>query len=213
MTNDSLVSGYKYDNAALNPSHKYLLPEVLSILNKLQKDQNLLSNRLFEVGCGNGSVANLIKNKGWDIYGIDPSVEGISYANKYYPKLKLYLNSVYDDLADLYGTFTIVISLEVIEHLYSPKKYISTVYSLLDSGGYVILSTPFHGYWKNLALAITNKFDDHFTAILEHGHIKFWSVKTITKLLEDAGFIDIKIKLVGRFPIFAKSMVVLAKKP
>jgi 2-polyprenyl-6-hydroxyphenyl methylase/3-demethylubiquinone-9 3-methyltransferase len=37
-----------------------------------------------------------------------------------------------------------------------------------------VISTPFHGYWKNIALAVSGKFDDHFTALWNGGHIKFF---------------------------------------
>lgn len=78
--------------------------------------------------------------------------------------------------------------------------------------GIAIISTPYHGYWKNLALALTGKMDAHFTALWDHGHIKFWSIKTLGKLLREAGFVDIRFKRVGQVPALAKSMVVIARK-
>jgi 2-polyprenyl-6-hydroxyphenyl methylase/3-demethylubiquinone-9 3-methyltransferase len=75
------------------------------------------------------------------------------------------------------------------------------------------MSTPYHGYWKNLALALSGKMDDHFMALRDHGHIKFWSEKTITKLLSHAGFNSIEISRAGRMPALAKSMVIVARKP
>ncbi len=209
MTNDPDISGYVWNHANLNHSHYYLLPKVLDLL----YESNVKEKFLFELGCGNGSVANEIQQKGWNITGVDVSVEGIKQANKKYPKLKLYLGSAYDDLHGKYGQFPIVLSLEVIEHVYFPRKYISTIYKLLEPKGRIILSTPYHGYFKNLALASTGKMDAHFTALWDHGHIKFWSFKTLKQLLEEFGFIDIKFHRVGRIPIIAKSMIVIATKP
>jgi 2-polyprenyl-3-methyl-5-hydroxy-6-metoxy-1,4-benzoquinol methylase len=209
MTNDSDISGYKWNHANLNHSHNYLLPMVLDLL----QESNVKEKCLFEVGCGNGSVAYELQKQGWKITGVDPSVEGIKYANKKYPKLKLYLGSAYDDLQGKYGQFAIVLSLEVIEHVYFPRKYISTIYKLLEPKGQIILSTPYHGYFKNLALALTGKMDAHFTALWDNGHIKFWSFKTLKQLLEEFGFIDIKFYRVGRIPIIEKSMIVIATKP
>jgi 2-polyprenyl-6-hydroxyphenyl methylase/3-demethylubiquinone-9 3-methyltransferase len=71
-----------------------------------------------------------------------------------------------------------VLSLEVIEHIYAPKDYAKSVYEILQPGGLAIISTPYHGYLKNLVLALSGKMDDHFTALWEHGHIEFWSMKT-----------------------------------
>ncbi len=80
-------------------------------------------------------------------------------------------------------------------------------------GGTAILSTPYHGYWKNLALALSGKLDRHFTALWDHGHIKFWSMKTLTLLLEEAGFRDIRFARVGRVPALAKAMIAVARRP
>lgn len=83
----------------------------------------------------------------------------------------------------------------------------------LNRGGEAVVSTPYHGFIKNLAMAVTGKMDSHFTALWDHGHIKFWSIKTLTHLLEEAGFREIKFHRVGRFPALAKSMIAVAKKP
>jgi SAM-dependent methyltransferase len=99
------------------------------------------------------------------------------------------------------------------EHVYAPRKYAKTIFDLLLPGGTAIISTPYHGYFKNLAMALSGKMDDHFHALWDHGHIKFWSKKTIKSLLLEAGFVDINFKLVGRIPILAKSMIVIARKP
>jgi hypothetical protein len=39
------------------------------------------------------------------------------------------------------------------------------------------VSTPYHGYHKNLGLALSGKMDAHFTALWEGGHIKFFSIR------------------------------------
>jgi 2-polyprenyl-6-hydroxyphenyl methylase/3-demethylubiquinone-9 3-methyltransferase len=63
--------------------------------------------------------------------------------------------------------------MEVVEHVYNPRKYVACVYSLLEECVVAIISTPYHSYIKNLALALTGKMDAHFTALWEFGHIKF----------------------------------------
>ena len=205
------ITGYGYQAAHLSHSHAYLLPTLKSLLDQLQS--HLSRRRLFELGCGNGSVANYLAGLGWDVTGVDPSDEGIAQANKAYPNLKLLSGSAYDSLALKYGTYPVVLSFEVVEHVYSPRRYAQTVFDLLEPGGAAIISTPYHGYWKNLALAVTGKMDAHFTALWDHGHIKFWSIQTLTQLLEEAGFVDCYFHKVGRVPALAKSMIVIARRP
>jgi 2-polyprenyl-6-hydroxyphenyl methylase/3-demethylubiquinone-9 3-methyltransferase len=133
-------------------------------------------------------------------------------SNQHYPELKLHKGSAYDDLPAQYGQFPVVISLDVVEHVYSPRKFASTLFGLVAEGGTAIVSTPYHGYWKNLALVLTGKMDDHFTALWDHGHIKFWSMKTMRVILEQAGFRNIIFHRVGRIPVIAKAMFAIAKK-
>jgi 2-polyprenyl-6-hydroxyphenyl methylase/3-demethylubiquinone-9 3-methyltransferase len=207
------VSGYSYQNEKeLNSIHSVLLPTVLNILNNLKS--NLKGKQsIFDLGCGNGSVANVLEGQDWDVTGVDPSIEGIKLANTKFPNLKLHNGSTYDNLKEKYGQFPALLSLEVIEHVYSPREYAKKIFDLLQPGGTAIISTPYHGYWKNLVLAISGKMDAHFHVLWDHGHIKFWSIKTLSKLLCEAGFVDIYFKRVGRIPPIAKSMIVTARKP
>lgn len=69
-----------------------------------------------------------------------------------------------------------------------------------------------HGYWKNLAIALTNQFDRHVSPLWDHGHIKFWSKKTLSELLRETGFVNLSIHQVGRVPVLAKAMIVAARK-
>ncbi|QXP84017.1 bifunctional 2-polyprenyl-6-hydroxyphenol methylase/3-demethylubiquinol 3-O-methyltransferase UbiG [Methylococcus sp. Mc7] len=112
------ISGYRYADAGLNHSHDYLLPTVLHLLDGLALPSD--QRRLFELGCGNGSVAHELTRRGWEVTGVDPSAEGIVAANTAYPEIKLYPGSAYDDLATSYGRFPVVLSLEVVEHVYFP---------------------------------------------------------------------------------------------
>ena len=208
---EEIYNGYRWPNADPSCSDQYLLPVVMKALSE-QREKNG-DERLFDLGCGNGSVAAVLAGQGWDVTGVDPSLEGIAQANESHPALKLYSGSAYDDLAELYGTFPLAISLEVVEHVYAPRDYASTLFSLIEPGGEVIVSTPYHSYLKNLVLAASGKLDAHFTALWDHGHIKFWSIKTLSSLLAEAGFVDIRFERVGRVPLLAKSMIAIARKP
>lgn len=213
MKDADAISGYEYADFETNHSHDYLLPSVMSELDKARAHLPAGKNRLFELGCGNGSVAAKLTQQGWDVTGVDPSAEGIAQAQAAYPSLKLSLGSAYDNLREKYGSFPVVTSLEVVEHVYAPRDYARTLYELLEPGGVAIISTPFHGYWKNLAMAVTGKMDAHFTALWDHGHIKFWSEKTLTQLLVERGFAPPRYIRVGRIPALAKSMIAVTRKP
>lgn len=201
---------FRWANEKSAPSHRYLWPKVSSILTRLSL--TIENKRLFDLGCGNGSFDALLTKAGWNVTGVDVSEEGISQARKAYTGINLNLGSAYDDLAEKYGQFPVCISLEVVEHLYSPSIFAKSLFLITEPGGHVILSTPYHGYFKNLVISLTGKWDSHFSPLKEGGHIKFWSPITLTLLLEEAGFCEIRYYFVGRIPLLAKSMIAVAKR-
>lgn len=108
--------------------------------------------------------------------------------------------------------FDAVVSTEVIEHLFAPHLLPMYARDCLREGGYLILSTPYHGYLKDLALSISDNWDSHHTPLWHGGHIKFWSRATLTQLLSEHGFRVLGFSGVGRLPYLWKSMVLIAKK-
>jgi 2-polyprenyl-6-hydroxyphenyl methylase/3-demethylubiquinone-9 3-methyltransferase len=154
-----------------------------------------------------------LTDHGYTVTAIDTSIDGIKLARLSFPGIAFDNGSAYDNLSEKFGKFNAVVSLEVVEHIFEPRKYVATVYDLLENGGLAIISTPYHSYVKNLALAVSGKMDDHFTALWDYGHIKFWSIKTLQILLLQAGFQDVCFRRVGRIPPLAKSMIAVAKRP
>lgn len=208
------IAGHRFKDAQPIHSHAYLLPSVdRTLLSHFQNNDPGTPKKVFDLGCGNGSVSAHLHQMGYQVVGVDPSNTGIEHAREAYPELELRLGSAYDDLETTYGKFDAVVSLEVVEHVYAPRDFAATLFSLLEPGGVAIVSTPYHGYFKNLCLALAGKMDAHFTALWDHGHIKFWSIRTLGMLLQEAGFVDIRFELVGRMPWLAKSMIAIAKRP
>lgn len=197
---------YRYENDEKNNSHVILLPAVDRIVKEFSP------GTVFDLGCGNGSVAKHLSNRCL-VVGVDPSNSAVAIANRAFPEIRIELGSAYDDLGTKYGAFDMVLSLEVVEHLYDPRSFARNVYGLLKPGGIAVISTPYHGYIKNVALAVSGKMDAHFWALWDGGHIKFWSIRTLSMLLEEAGLRVLRFERVGRIPALAKSMIALVEKP
>ena len=73
-------------------------------------------------------------------------------------------------------------AVEVVEHLYAPRIFVQNAYDALRPGGLLVVTTPYWGYLKNVALAVTNRTDAVLSALWDGGHIKHWSRKTMTTL-------------------------------
>jgi 2-polyprenyl-3-methyl-5-hydroxy-6-metoxy-1,4-benzoquinol methylase len=170
--------------------------------------------RILDIGCGNGFFIGPVSTK-CSVTGIDPSVEGIDYARSAYPDGRWERLAAVPEILDLLETdpFDYVVSVEVIEHVYLPRLWAQACYNALRPGGKLICTTPYHGYLKNLTLSLTNAWDAHIDPLWDGGHIKFWSRKTLSRLLTEAGFTDIGFSGRGRLPWLWKSMVLTARKP
>jgi 2-polyprenyl-3-methyl-5-hydroxy-6-metoxy-1,4-benzoquinol methylase len=171
--------------------------------------------RVLDIGCGNGYLAGQFLERGCRVVGIDPSESGIRVAREAHPRGRFEVACVAaDPLAQLgEQPFDLVISVEVIEHLYAPATWAEACFRALRPGGVLLCSTPYHGYLKNLILSLRGKWDAHWQPLNEGGHIKFWSVQTLSQLLRTAGFSEIAMRGAGRYPYLWKSMVLRASRP
>jgi 2-polyprenyl-6-hydroxyphenyl methylase/3-demethylubiquinone-9 3-methyltransferase len=65
---------------------------------------------------------------------------------------------------------------------------------------------------KNLALSIAGAWDAHHHPLVDGGHIKFWSRRTLAQLLSDEGFEEVAFQGAGRLPFLWKSMILMARR-
>jgi 2-polyprenyl-6-hydroxyphenyl methylase/3-demethylubiquinone-9 3-methyltransferase len=58
---------------------------------------------------------------------------------------------------------------------------------------------------------VPGAWDRHHHPLSDHGHIKFWSTRTLRILLLQAGFNAVRFNYLGRVPPLAKSMIAVAR--
>jgi 2-polyprenyl-6-hydroxyphenyl methylase/3-demethylubiquinone-9 3-methyltransferase len=173
----------------------------------------LHARRVVDIGCGNGALCRELADRGYEVVGCEPSAESLHFAQLGAPGLVFHRLGVDDDLSVIGNeSFDVAIATEVIEHVVTPFNLPHFAKQLLRPGGYLIVSTPYHGYLKNLVLAFTNKWDSHLNPFWDGGHIKFWSYKTLSRLLNESGFRVVRFIGAGRLPFLWKSMIVVAQK-
>lgn len=191
----------------------YLLPVVRKLLTGIPR------RRILDIGCGNGVWAREFLSEPKDgictFVGIDPSESGIRLAREAVPAARFEQDVATEDLLQRLheDPFDLVLSTEVVEHLYSPRTWARACWNCLTPGGHLICSTPYHGYLKNVAICLAGGWDKHHSVHNEGGHIKFFSRATLTDLLESAGFVDVRFAGAGRLPGLWKSMVLRARRP
>lgn len=199
----------KYAHAGAIQNHAYLWPPVLESITHLRGS----GARVLDAGCGNGSFCDVMQRElGLEVFGCDLSESGMEFAVKEYPACRFRQLSVYDDFVSAFDTtFDAVVSIEVVEHLYDPHTFLRRVREALKPGGLFVVTTPYHGYLKNILIAAAGRSDRHHNPLYTGGHIKFWSRATLSSALRKAGFESITFRGAGRWPYLWKSMVLTAK--
>ena len=170
---------------------------------------------VLDVGCGNGYTVGQFLARGCDVVGIDLSESGLALARTRYPQARFERISADRWILENLATepFDIVVSTEVIEHLYAPREYAAGCFYALRPGGRFICSTPYHGYLKNLAIALVGKNDAHANPLWDGGHIKLWSRKTLSELLFKTGFVNLQFRGAGRLPFLWMTMLMSGDRP
>lgn len=202
---------YGWTDSKHTSAHEYLLQPVRDILRERLRS----GASIVDMGCGNGAVSGALAAEGYATCGFDASADGIEIARATWPSLRWVEASVSDErLAGSVGSgFDAAISIEVIEHLYLPRLVFKRASELLRPGGLILISTPYHGYFKNLALAILGAWDRHLTVHWDGGHIKFFSRRTLVAMARQSGFEPVMFQGVGRVPYLWKSMIVGFRLP
>ncbi len=207
----SIHPRYGWNDAGRTEAHAYLLPALLWEVRALARGRVL---RVVDIGCGNGAVASLLAEEGHKVTAVDASPDGIDIARAAYPHVRFELCSVYEDRLPGLAVepADCIVSIEVVEHLLYPKMLFEQSHRMLRAGGRLIVSTPYHGYLKNLAISLVNGWDRHFTVGWDGGHIKFFSKRSLTGMANAAGFKNIRFVGVGRVPGLWRSMILVAEK-
>ncbi|MEM1330298.1 MAG: class I SAM-dependent methyltransferase [Planctomycetota bacterium] len=203
------IPEFGWKSGAAECSAAYILP----VLKRLAAPFD--GRRVLDIGCGNGVNAGKYLEWGCSVVGIDASAEGVEIARERHPGGRFENLPITDDVLEALdeAPFDIVSSTEVVEHLYNPQEWAAAAFNALRPGGVLVCSCPFHGYFKNLVLSLTGKWDGHHQPLVHGGHIKFWSRATLARLLTSVGFSEIRFAGAGRVPLLWKSMLLRALKP
>lgn len=154
---------------------------------------------LLDVGCAMGFFMEQAQKNGYKSYGIEVSDYAATIAQKKFPKT-VYKGSVEDFLKN--GTkesqfkgvnFDLITLSDLIEHVNNPRGVLKGLKNILAPSGVIALQTGDAG---SLWAFLMGK-NWHFYAPPQH--LYFFSQKTLTTLLKQAGYEVIKIEKVGKY--------------
>lgn len=181
---DNHYISYKYgENPFISPVTLKRYNELLDNFEKFKK-----TNRIIDVGCGNGDFLGEAKKRGWEVYGTEFPDDAIESCKKKGIKMyKGFLNP--DDFEPEY--FDIITSFEVIEHINNPREELGYFNKILRKGGLVYITTP------NFNSLLRYRLKDKYSVINYPGHLSYYTPKTLKKVFKYSGFRALKVKTTG----------------
>ena len=147
--------------------------------------------KLLEIGSYCGIFLDRIRADGWDVTGLEPDPAAADYARSAY-----HLNIVDGLLPNAQlpeAAFDAVVMLHVIEHMPDPGHDLREIRRLLKPGGGLVVETP---RFDSLMFKLLGRRERSICNC--NGHIFFFTVPTLRRLLEANGFEVLKVDLVGR---------------
>jgi 2-polyprenyl-3-methyl-5-hydroxy-6-metoxy-1,4-benzoquinol methylase len=169
------------------------------------------SARVLDVGCGEGQLTAELASSGVAVVGIDVAAEPLRRARASHPGLDLRIVPTGGRWPLQDASFDVVWAGDTIEHVLDTAGWLSEVRRVLRSGGTLLLSTPNHGRLAMLRLALSRPaFDAHFDPLADH--LRFYTSRTLARLLADFGFKDIEVRAAGGLPGARRLLLVSARR-
>ena len=162
------------------------------------------SKRVLEIGAGPGSITKLLTHVSkCKVTALDIDAEAIKRLSPHCERAyqaDLNNSSWVDVLRGDEGKFEILVAADVLEHVYEPLVVLKTMGLFLDSNGYMVVSLPHVGHSVIHACLLDENFDYQDFGLLDRTHIRFFGIKNIQKLFENAGMKIVHAEFVVRNP-------------
>jgi glycosyltransferase involved in cell wall biosynthesis len=136
---------------------------------------------VLDIGCGQGELAFLAKQRGHRVTGIDMNP----------PQFELDEFITADITQGLplapERQFDTIVLADVLEHMPDPLRLLSEAKRHLAPGGRILVSLPNAVHWSVRAVIGSGRFDYTNQGILDRGHLRFFTAASAQRLFDDVG--------------------------
>lgn len=131
---------------------------------------NLPKGKILDIGCYDGYFLSLIKEKGYDVLGIEPNPISNTAQQKYGIKV---INDFFSMKYFKTNSFDIIVLRNILEHLSGLNKFLKQICKALKPDGYILIEVP------NVSLI----FKKGGMGPFYHQHISYFSLNVLLRLL------------------------------
>jgi 2-polyprenyl-3-methyl-5-hydroxy-6-metoxy-1,4-benzoquinol methylase len=134
---------------------------------------------VLDIGCSSGILLGLLKERGYDIFGIEPNIHAYTLARNKFGK------TIYHGTVGTYKTtkkFDVVVLSHVLEHVEEPRKMILSIKKILSKNGIIVIGIP---NTRNIIFAIRKKYWEY---LRPNEHVWHFSDTYLISLMKHHGF-------------------------
>lgn len=145
-----------------------------------------------DIGSGMGFFLRLARNRGWDLYGLEPSPSLSELGRKYFGlNIK---TSFLEDAGFENDRFDVVTMTDVFEHITDPISMLGRIRMILKPNGILYIKVP-NGSFNLLKLGMARllRKQEDYDLFDSHEHVVHYTYEMLAKMLKQCGFKIIKM--------------------
>ena len=161
------------------------------------------NSKVLELGAGPGMIAKELKPQK------NCAVTALDIEPKYVSRLAEFCDAAH--VADLNNNnwmdvlkseekFDVVIAADILEHLVDPWTTLRQIRTVVKEDGDIIISLPHVGHCVVISCLINSDFEYQDRGLLDRTHLRFFGLKNMQSLINDAGLDIVDAKFVLQWP-------------
>ena len=150
--------------------------------------------RILDLGCAGGHLAAELRKHGHTVVGVDvEESEGVR------DRVDEFVQRDLDHgLGDaVRGPFGVVLAADVLEHVREPTALLGDARRVLAPDGVVVACVPNFGHWYPRLRVASGTFAYERRGILDAGHVRFFTRRSLNRLVRSAGFEIVRRRSLG----------------
>src|SRR5271170_6122207 len=135
---------------------------------------------ILDIGCSSGGFLSTMKSKNWQLFGIEME-ESTAQRARANTGAEVFVGDAVD-APFLPGSFDVITTFDVLEHVYNPAQFLTKVLEWLKPGGIYYAMMPNIGSWE------ARVFRSHWYGLELPRHTFHFSPKSLRYLMNEIGF-------------------------
>lgn len=161
-----------------------------------------IGNTILDVGCGAGDNASILAKLGHIVDGITLSEREAAISKRFMRHIWIH-NLEYGFPHDINDKYDYIICSHVLEHIVYPYQLLENIRTHLNPGGKLIVALPNIMHYRSRWKLLLGHFDYEDSGIWDYTHVRWYTFRTGSKLLEDHGFRVVYRQVDGDIPLLS----------